>query len=69
MGLLQQQRPGTQQLLGRFSNVEEWLSLEVLPGLERHAWLGGLHLLLSKYCAAAANKREEVRRPGCLIYV
>jgi hypothetical protein len=63
--VLQQQRPGTLQLLGQFSSAEEWLALEVLPGLERHAWLAGLHVLLSKYCAAAANKREEVR-PFCM---
>jgi hypothetical protein len=60
--LLTQQEPATVKLLGKYDSVVQWLAEDVLPGLERHAWLGGLHLLLSKYCAAAANKRKEVRR-------
>jgi hypothetical protein len=59
--LLMQQEPATVKVLGKYDSVVQWLAEEVLPGLERHAWLGGLHLLLSKYCAAAANKRKEVR--------
>jgi hypothetical protein len=59
--LLLQQQPATVKLLGKFDEVEQWLAADVLPGLERHAWLGGLHLLLSKYC-----KRQEVRlERGC----
>jgi len=41
--------PGGLLLLGRYIDAQEWLVVQVLPGLERHAHLAGLLGLLRKW--------------------
>lgn len=53
--------PGGLLLLGRYIDAQEWLVMQVLPGLERHAHLAGLLGLLRKW---VSRKVEGVSGSG-----
>lgn len=59
----EQAQPSKQLLLGCYADTQQWLVVQVLPGLERHTHLAGLLALLRKW---TSRKVEGVSDTACL---
>jgi hypothetical protein len=64
-GQQQQQQQSDQLLLGCYTDTQQWLVDEVLPGLERHTHLAGLLALLRKWTSRKVEGVSACGLPVC----